>query len=188
MCPSLWLGKRYAAMRRPSQHGFHCNSHDFWTPNAGFDDPNRIPNISSPFTSTRMGLYSILNTSSSRASRGQRKNLPIQCAQGDRPARCPNHFFAVNEPSAVPWWWSCDLFWCHEVACAVRWSNVSTTPVLFSSHLFSTHLLSTPLFSTHLFSTPLFFTHLFSTHLLSKHLFSTHLVSLGIYSLLAPIL
>ena len=40
-----------------------------------------------------------------------------------RPARCPNHFFAVNEPSAVPWWW-CDLFWCHEVACGVRWSNV----------------------------------------------------------------
>ena len=34
----------------------------------------------------------------------QRKNLPIECAQGDRPARCPNHFFAVNEPSAVPWW------------------------------------------------------------------------------------
>ena len=32
------------------------------------------------------------------------KNLPIECAQGDRPARCPNHFFAVNEPSAVPWW------------------------------------------------------------------------------------
>ena len=22
----------------------------------------------------------------------------------------------------VPWWW-CDLFWCHEVACGVRWSN-----------------------------------------------------------------
>ena len=34
----------------------------------------------------------------------QRKNLPIECAQGDRPAPCPNHFFAVNEPSAVPWW------------------------------------------------------------------------------------
>ena len=56
-------------------------------------------------------------TGSSRASRGrefQREktikpetNLPIECAQGDRPARCPNHpepFFAVNEPSAVPWW------------------------------------------------------------------------------------
>ena len=53
-------------------------------------------------------------TSSARTSRGrkfqrkkpisQRKNLPIECAQGDRPARCPNHFFAVNEPSAVPWW------------------------------------------------------------------------------------
>ncbi len=34
----------------------------------------------------------------------QRKNLPIECAQGERPARCPNHFFAVNLPSAVPWW------------------------------------------------------------------------------------
>ena len=53
----------------------------------------------------------------------QRKNLPIDCAQGSRPARCSNHFFAVNEPSAVPWWW-CDVFWCHEVACGVRWSNV----------------------------------------------------------------
>ena len=53
----------------------------------------------------------------------RRKNLPIECAQGDRPARCPSHFFAVNEPSAVPWWW-CDLFWCHEVACGVRWSNL----------------------------------------------------------------
>ena len=29
--------------------------------------------------------------------------MPIECAQGDRPARCPNHFFAVNEPSAAPW-------------------------------------------------------------------------------------
>ena len=37
-------------------------------------------------------------------SQSQRKNLPIECAQGDRPARCPNHFFAVNESSAVPWW------------------------------------------------------------------------------------
>ena len=33
-----------------------------------------------------------------------KKNLPIECAQGEQPARCPNHFFAVNEPSAVPWW------------------------------------------------------------------------------------
>ena len=28
----------------------------------------------------------------------------IECAPGDRPARCPNHFIAVNEPFAVPWW------------------------------------------------------------------------------------
>ena len=43
----------------------------------------------------------------------------MECAQGDRPARCPNHFFAVNEPSAVPWWW-CDLFWCNVGWCDVR--------------------------------------------------------------------
>ena len=62
----------------------------------------------------RFCIHINLNTSSARTSRGrkfqkektisQRKNLPIECAQGDRPARCPNHFFAVNEPSAVPWW------------------------------------------------------------------------------------
>ena len=52
------------------------------------------------------------------------KNLPIECAQGDRPARCPNHFFAVNEPSAVPWWWCFvlwnEVFWCLYVCCGVR--------------------------------------------------------------------
>ena len=33
-----------------------------------------------------------------------KREFPKECAQGDRPARCPSHFFAVNEPSAVPWW------------------------------------------------------------------------------------
>ncbi len=42
----------------------------------------------------------------------QRKNLPIECAQGDQPLRCPNRVSWVKEPSAVPWWWCCDLFWC----------------------------------------------------------------------------
>ena len=97
-------------------------------------------------------------TSSARTSRGrkfqrkktisQRKNLPIECAQGDRPARCPNHFFAVNEPSAVPWWW-CDLFWCHEVACGVRWTNVLGCEVTWGEllwlvatwHVMSCHLM-----------------------------------------------
>ena len=97
-------------------------------------------------------------TSSARTSRGrkfqrkntisQRKNLPIECAQGDRPARCPNHFFAVNEPSADPWWW-CDLFWCHEVACGVRWSNVLGCAVTWGEllwlvatwHVMSCHLM-----------------------------------------------
>ena len=90
--------------------------------------------------------------SSARTSRGrkfqrkntisQRKNLPIECAQGDRPARCPNHFFAV------PWWW-CDLFWCHEVACGVRWSNVLGCEVTWGEllwlvatwHVMSCHLM-----------------------------------------------
>ena len=102
--------------------------------------------------------YYDIFTSSARTSRGrkfqrkkpisQRKNLPIECAQGDRPARCPNHFFAVNEPSAVPWWW-CDLFWCHEVACGVRWSNVLGCEVTWGEllwlvatwHVMSCHLM-----------------------------------------------
>ena len=50
--------------------------------------------------------------------------MPIECAQGDRPARCPNHFSAVNEPSAVPWWWCfvlwSEVFWCLDVCCGVR--------------------------------------------------------------------
>ena len=50
--------------------------------------------------------------------------MPIECAQGDRPARCPNHFFAVNEPSAVPCWWCfvlwSEVFWCLDVCCGVR--------------------------------------------------------------------
>ena len=35
----------------------------------------------------------------------QRKNLPVECAQGDEPERCPNRDFCVNQPSTVPWWW-----------------------------------------------------------------------------------
>ena len=46
----------------------------------------------------------------------------VSVTQGDRPARCPNHFFAVNKPFAVAWWW-CDLFWCHEVACGVTFGK-----------------------------------------------------------------
>ncbi len=47
-----------------------------------------------------------------RASRGrkfqkekitsQRKNLPIECVQGDQPVRCPNRGFCVHHPWAVP--------------------------------------------------------------------------------------
>ena len=32
----------------------------------------------------------------------QRKNLPIECAQGDQPVRCPNRGFCVHQSSAVP--------------------------------------------------------------------------------------
>ena len=54
----------------------------------------------------------------------QRKNLPIECAQGDQP---PNRVFCVKEPSAVPWWRCTVVRWpvlIHEVGCRVRWKNV----------------------------------------------------------------
>ena len=51
----------------------------------------------------------------------QRKNLPIEGAQGHRPVQCSNRVFCVHQPSAVPsgggilvvagcvsvvcWWW-----------------------------------------------------------------------------------
>ena len=35
----------------------------------------------------------------------------------------PKPFLCFCCPSAVTWWW-CDLFWCHEVVCGARWSNV----------------------------------------------------------------
>ena len=38
------------------------------------------------------------------AGRAGRGSFKRECAQGDRPARCPNHFFAVNEPFAASWW------------------------------------------------------------------------------------
>ena len=60
----------------------------------------------------------------------QRKNLPIECGQGDEAVRCPNRIFCAGGTSLqpfhggdAPWWW-CDLFWCHEVGCGVGWSNV----------------------------------------------------------------
>ena len=32
----------------------------------------------------------------------QRKTLPMECAQGDQPVRCPNRVFCANQPSAIP--------------------------------------------------------------------------------------
>ena len=32
----------------------------------------------------------------------QRKNLPIECAQGDQPVLCPNRGVCVHQSSAVP--------------------------------------------------------------------------------------
>ena len=32
----------------------------------------------------------------------QRKNLPIECVQGNQPVRCPNRGFCAHDPSAVP--------------------------------------------------------------------------------------
>ena len=97
-------------------------------------------------------------TSSARTSRGrkfqrkktisQRKNLPIECAQGDRPARCPNHFFAVNEPSAVPRWWCfvlwSEVFWCLDpVLQSTTQVLQSTTPVITCTTKYYSVLQST---------------------------------------------
>ena len=118
-------------------------AHDFPSvecPTAGWADFKRDLPIGRPHSSTSRFLIGHLviiyviriypYTSSARTSRGrkfqrektisQRKNLPIECAQGDRPARCPNHYFAVNEPSAVPWWW-----------CFVLWSEVFLIVLMF---------------------------------------------------------
>ncbi len=76
---------------------------------------------------SKMKIHQNIQVVPGRAGGGSfrgKKYMPIECAQCSRPVRCPNHFFAVNEPSTGPWWW-CDLFWCHEVGCGVRWSNVA---------------------------------------------------------------
>ena len=52
----------------------------------------------------------MLSSNSSRAGGGnfreknvnQRENLPIECAHGDQPVRCPNRVFCAHQPSAVP--------------------------------------------------------------------------------------
>ena len=130
-----------------------------WKQTSLWQMPCTFHSRSGPFMLVFPQINFSITTSSSRASGGlevseekrtiwQRKNLPIECAQGDRPARCPNHFFAVNKPSAVPWWW-CDLFWCHEVACGVRWSNVVGCEVTWGEllwlvatwHVMSCHLM-----------------------------------------------
>ena len=67
----------------------------------------------------------------------QRKNLPIECAQGDQPVRCPNPGFCVHQSSAVPFgggvfvvaccvsvcgeaWWDVEM-WCDVVTSGEMW-------------------------------------------------------------------
>ena len=68
----------------------------------------------------------------------QRKNLPMECAQGHQPVRCPNRVCCVHQPSAVPpgvgvlvvagcvsvlcWWWWCDVVWCRVFGFEVPWA------------------------------------------------------------------
>ena len=67
--------------------------------------------------------------------------MPIECAQGDQPVRCPNRGFCARHPSAVPsgggvfvvagcvsvvcrWWWckeSRDVVWWGVVRCGEMW-------------------------------------------------------------------
>ena len=53
---------------------------------------------------------------------GQRKNLPIECAHGDQPLRCPNWVF---EWTSLQPFHGGDVVTCFDVVgCRVRWSNV----------------------------------------------------------------
>ena len=56
----------------------------------------------------------------------QRKNLSIECTQGDQPVRCPNRILVCTSLQTfrlvVFWWWlvlfpwwGCDVVWCHVV-------------------------------------------------------------------------
>ena len=75
--------------------------------------------------------------------------MPIECAQGDQPVRCPNRVFCVHQPSVVPSGGGvlvvagcvsvvCNVrwcgTWCHVVGCEVRWSNVAGCEVTWVGH------------------------------------------------------
>ena len=49
----------------------------------------------------------------------QRKNLPIECAQGDQPLRCPNRGSCARYPWAVPsgGGWLCHVMSCNVICC-----------------------------------------------------------------------
>ena len=46
--------------------------------------------------------YIVLSHRSKAGHAGGRKSLPIECAQGDQPVRCPNRGFCAHHPSAIP--------------------------------------------------------------------------------------
>ena len=56
-----------------------------------------------------------------------RKNLPIECAQDDRPLRCPNFCLGLNEAFAVAWLRCHDLLSSDVASCEMI---CGTTPVL----------------------------------------------------------
>ena len=59
----------------------------------------------------------------------QRKNVPIECAHGDQPMRCPNRGFCVHQLVVAFWWWLVVFPWCAgvgdvmccDVVCDVKW-------------------------------------------------------------------
>ena len=109
--------------------------------------------------------------------------MPIECAQGDQPLRCPNRVFWVNEPSAVPWWWCGDLFWCGWLQGAmkycgwlwgdVRWGNVVSCEM-------SCHVMWCNLMCLHFmwcdFLCCVMLRNALRCHVMSSHVMSCHLL------------
>ena len=71
----------------------------FWACPQTFDD-NRSASLLHLHSATATSKF--IASSRSRPTAWWPGSYVVNVTQGDRPARCPNHFFAVNEPSAVP--------------------------------------------------------------------------------------
>ena len=101
----------------PERTEAHWEAHGlFWPCPQTFDDDRSESLLHLHSATSKKSKFTA--SSRSRPAAWRPGAYVVSVTAGLHPARCPNHFFAVNEPLAVPWWW-CDPFWCHELACGV---------------------------------------------------------------------